>query len=569
MNLTNEKTKYFLYARKSTEGEDRQVQSIEDQIKYLKELAAKQGILIAQIFTEKKSAKKPYNRPVFAEMIQRIEKGEAKGILCWKLDRLARNPVDGGAITWMLQNSVIEQIKASDRSFYPTDNVLLMSIEFGMANQYIIDLRRNCRRGMLSRADKGWLPTLPPAGYLNDKENATIAIDEKRFPLIRKMWDLMLTGNYTPQQIRHIANKEWGYRTRQFKRQGGTEIANCTMYKLFTNIFYTGMFEWGGKLYNGKHTPMITVGEYDHVQAILGRLGRPRPKTHDFAYTGMISCGECGCMITATEKQKLVKKNNKLETYIYYHCTKKKKGAACSQRPVRLEELEKQIASVVDTYTISEGLLTAALKELNNKRKEKVEQICSVIQMREQSLSKTEKQLETLTRMRYSELIDDEGFIKERDSLQDVITRLKQELAETVDYSQRWIELTEKTFQFAAYAKEVFEKGTTKEKKEVLSGLGSNFLLKDKILNIEATEWMKALQKNYQPLMAEFARLELTLSPYYTGHDAEIQPFILRLRSTVEDVRTVFEKLNDPDIHIPHIGQTDSDELQHLDSEEP
>ena len=86
----NKKIQYFLYARKSSESEDRQVQSIDDQINRLKLLAQSLSLDIKQIYTESKSAKKPNNRPLFDEMMKRIEKGEAGGILCWQINRLSR-----------------------------------------------------------------------------------------------------------------------------------------------------------------------------------------------------------------------------------------------------------------------------------------------------------------------------------------------------------------------------------------------------------------------------------------------------------------------------------------------
>lgn len=553
----NEKLTYFLYARKSSDSEDRQVQSIDDQVKYFKEQASRLNIEIKEIFTEAKSAKKPNNRPVFTEMVKRIEKGEANGILCWKLNRLARNPVDGGALTWLLQNSIIKHIKTADGNFYPTDNVLLISVEFGIANQYIIDLRRDCKRGMEGRAQRGWFPTMPPAGYMNDKNEHTIVIDKERFALIRKMWDLMLTGNYSPQQIREIANTQWGFRTKQFKRQGGGPIANCTIYKLFTNIFYIGMFKWGGKLYNGNHTPMVTLEEFDRVQALLGKNGRPRPVSHEFAYTGMMTCAECGCMITASEKRKLVKKNSTVKMYVYYHCTKKKKTLACKQKPVTITDFEKQIIDVLEEDKLEPCFLSWSLELINAWKGKEIEHISKVRQMREQSLSRTENELANLTRMRYRELIDDDTFTAEQNTLQGQIARLKQELQQTDNHSEKWIELTEKAFRFVTHAKYHFENGTIQHRKEILAALGSNFTVKDKILLFHKAEWLAALEKCYQPFRAELKRLELTESPYYTRQKAQIQPLILRWRTAVEDVRKVFEKLGDTEIHIPYLSQDD------------
>lgn len=94
--------KYFLYARKSTDVEDKQILSIEAQLADLRELAKRENLYIVDEFIEKQSAKIP-GRPVFNKMISRIQAGEAEGIICWKIDRLSRNPIDSGKIQWLLQ----------------------------------------------------------------------------------------------------------------------------------------------------------------------------------------------------------------------------------------------------------------------------------------------------------------------------------------------------------------------------------------------------------------------------------------------------------------------------------
>jgi site-specific DNA recombinase len=154
----NMKNRYFLYARKSSESEERQVQSVEDQINFWKKRASELGgIEIVKVFTEEKSAKTPYNRPEFQKMITEIEQGGVDGILCWKLDRLTRNPVDTGTIQFMLQRGKIEKIVTSDREYHPGDSGLLFSVETGMANQFILDLSKNTKRGMAGKADRGGL----------------------------------------------------------------------------------------------------------------------------------------------------------------------------------------------------------------------------------------------------------------------------------------------------------------------------------------------------------------------------------------------------------------------------
>ena len=169
-------TTYFLYARKSTDVEDKQVRSIDDQILVLRSLAKQEGLNIIEEFRESKSAKMP-GRIIFNEMIRRIQLGEAQGVICWKIDRLARNPVDGGQISWLLQQGVIQHIQTHDRSFLPTDNVLMMSVELGMANQYIRDLSANTKRGLWEKARRGDFPGPAPVGYLNNPPPQIIIIN--------------------------------------------------------------------------------------------------------------------------------------------------------------------------------------------------------------------------------------------------------------------------------------------------------------------------------------------------------------------------------------------------------
>jgi len=314
------KIKYFLYVRKSSEGEDRQVQSIPDQIAHLTRLTKELGLEIIEILEESRSAKNPYNRPVFTDMLERIENGEANGILCWEINRLSRNPVDSGKIQWLLQQGIIKSVRTINREYKPDDNALLLSVESGSANQFILDLKKGVKRGIDSKLDKGLAPILAPLGYLNSKietrgENYIVK-DPERFDLIRKAWDMMLSGTHNPPKILEIINNEWGMRTRKMKRRGNKPLSRSTIYRIFTDKFYTGLFEYRGKTYQGKHEPMITLEEFDKVQILLGREGKPRPKTHEFPFTGIIRCGECGSFITAIEKTKIIKSTGKLKTFI-------------------------------------------------------------------------------------------------------------------------------------------------------------------------------------------------------------------------------------------------------------
>ena len=523
--FNNEATmRYILYARKSSESEDRQVQSIDDQVKRLKDVASNLNLHIADILIESKSAKDPNKRPQFQKLLDMLQEGKAEGILCWQINRLSRNPVDSGEIQWLLQKSIIKSIQTIDREYRPEDNVLLFSVESGMSNQYILELSKNVKRGLQSKIEKGVYPGIPPQGYLNDKEDKTIVIDPERFNLVRKMWDLMLTGYYTPPQILKIATDEWGYRTFQYKRKGNKTLSRSGIYKIFSNIFYTGDFERNGEQHKGVHEPMITFEEFDRVQILLGRKGQARPQKQEFAFTGFIRCGECGCLYTAEKKKKVLKSTGETKYYTYYHCTRRKKDVDCSQRKhIREEVLEEQIDDVLSTITILPEFKDWAVEILNKQNDKEIEDRTKVYESHQKALAEAQRQLDNLTRMRYRDIINDEEYLKEKKVLQAELTGLQRDRDHVEDRAKDWIELTEKTFYFATYARHAFQTGDLKTKKEILMSLGKNVRTKDGKVEIELNEWLQPIQDGYSALETEYKRLEPEILGSKEGKKDEIE----------------------------------------------
>lgn len=544
MNYNDNKTyTYFLYARKSSESEDRQVQSIDDQVGRLKDLAKTLGIKIKHVYTEAKTAKKPNNRPVFDEMMKKIEAGEANGILCWQINRLSRNPIDSAQVQWLLQQGGLKSIQTIDREYKPEDNVLLFNVESGMANQFILDLSKNVKRGNLCKVKNGWRPGMAALGYLNDLENHTIIADPERFDLMRKAWDYMLTGNYTVPQVLTKLNDEWGFRSKKRKRTGGKPMSVSGMYRTFTNIFYAGVLVYDGVEYVGKHKKMVTLEEYDRVQEILGRKGKPRPKKYTFAFTGMIRCGECGCQITAEQKKKFIKKTGEFRYYTYYHCTRRKTDVVCTQRKsIDEKTLENLIFERIDKLAILPEFFDWAMEALNQDNDKEIVDRTKVYEMQHKSITQAQKEMDNLTKMRYRELIDDEMFIKERDVLQGQIKKLQQELRETEQRAQEWLELTEQVFHFARYAKEHFENGSIEQKKDVLTGLGSNFLLNDQKLDISVHKWLLPIINGYKTLEDEYKMLEPNKLGSTKVKTEALASVITRWQAIVMDVGTILQR---------------------------
>jgi site-specific DNA recombinase len=509
----NDAKRYFIYARKSSESEDRQMASIDSQIDELTKLAEENSLNVVQVFSESKSAKAP-GRVVFADMMQRIKKGEADGIICWKLNRLARNPIDGGEVSWMLQQNIVKHIFTYGRSYYPTDNVIVMAVELGMANQFVRDLSVDAKRGLRSKAERGWYPSFSTLGYIHNplkkKGDKEIIKDEERFPLVRKMFDLMLSGNYTPPKILDIATNEWGLRMKN-----GGKMARSTAYRIFTDPFYYGEFEYpkgSGNWFQGMHEPMIARDEYDRIQELLGRKGNPRLRTYTFAFTGMIRCEECGCLITAENKTKH-QKNGIIRHYTYYHCTKRK--GSCKQKTIRDNELEDQIKKELDAITIPPEFRELAMKIIGEDSGREFSDKKTIISSQQKAYNACIEEYDGLVTMRAKGQIDDETFTRKKSVLEQEKKRLKGLLDETDKAVDDWLERAEYLFNFAEVGKIRFERGTIEEKKDVLSYLGSNLLLKDRKLRITRKNELIAMEE----LAKEEKAIRNRLEPLGFGSD--------------------------------------------------
>jgi site-specific DNA recombinase len=567
-------SQYFLYCRKSSEAEDRQVLSIESQISELRRLADKQGFSGVEILTEARSAKAP-GRPVFNEMMQRIYRGEAQGVICWKLDRLARNPIDGGAVIWALKQHGIEIITPTQTFRQSDDNTILMYIEFGMAQKYIDDLSRNVKRGLRTKAEKGWYPTSPPLGYRNNPSigtgNQCIIKDPERFALVRQMWDLILTGQYSPPQILALANTEWHFRTRQTRKQGGKPLARSAIYRLFTDPFYYGWFEYpkgSGQWHKGSHEPMITEEAYTRVQLLLGAKANPRSITHVFPFTGLIRCGECGAAVTAEEKYQLIcsecrykfayrkkdrcprcttqidqMKNPTFLHYTYYHCTKRK-DPDCTQRSIEASALERQIDAYLSRIQISPRFRDWALANLHEYHEQEVKKRNEIVHSQQKAYQDCLIRLDHLVRLKTApenangSLLSDEEYGHQRFALLKEKARLEELFQDTGHRVEHWLSLVEKTFHFACSARYWFAEGDLAVKKEILLAIGSNLTLKDKILLIDTRKPFLILEQSLSPLSEEKRRFEPEKNGSNKGRIATVQGGSYSQLAQWDDVRT-------------------------------
>ena len=509
------KIKYIAYSRKSTESEDRQVLSLNDQKREVEELETKESLNVAMKFLgdgkgESQTAHKR-GRPIFNKVMDLIEAGKANGLLVWHANRLARNAWDGGRIiTAMDEGNLLEVKTTSGRTYYNTpEDKFFLQLEFGMAKKSSDDNSVAVKRGLKTKLQMGWYPSRAPLGYLNSKNfeekgQNYVFKDSERFDTVKRMWQMMLTGNYTPPQILKILNEEWKFKTRSTKRYVGKSLCRSAIYRIFTNPFYYGWFEYGKKgnrqLYKGNHEPMITEEEFDRVQKLLGRDGKPRPKQHRFAFTGLMKCGNCGAMITAEEKIKR-QKNGNVHHYIYYHCTKRK-DENCPEKMIELKDLNAQIDTLIKNLSISEKFKSWAIKYLHEIRQNEAQSNETILDNKQKQLLQATKQLDNLL-LKFTSPENEGGKFISDEEYQTLKTRLikeksslESELKTHGKVVEEWLELSERTFNFARYAHIWFAKGDMDTRRAIFAALGSHLIIKDQKLNVELHNYFKVIFDN-------------------------------------------------------------------------
>lgn len=497
--------RYILYARKSEEDKKRQVQSIDDQVRELHALADRQNLTVVREMREEQSAKAP-GRPQFNAMIQAIRKGEADGILVWSINRLLRNPVDEGTIKWMLQENVLRSIQTMDKQHTPQDNVLIIGVESGVATQFILDLRKGVLRGLQSKLDKGWYPHRAPLGYLNDKYKEkgekTILSDPALFPLIRKAWDLLLTGAYTVPQIQIILNTQWGMRTPPRRGGGGNQpVSRSTLYRLFSSIFYTGYFYHNSTLYKGAHPAMVSMAEFERVQKIISVENPIKPKTQELAFTGLIQCGTCGGWVTGETK---VKQSDR--RYTYYHC--QNPGGACGKSGLREDRLSAQIERLLQEVTILpefHAWAVETIKEMEQAEREKQQAVCS---QRLRALSEADKQLDALLGMRMRDLISDEEYLAKKAALISERSDLHRAMAKAEQAADTSRQSSLNVAEFCLYAHAWYLEGDAGVKRGVAKALGASWTLRRGELSVKPHPMLALIRERYPELEAKYYKTE-------------------------------------------------------------
>ena len=458
--------KYFIYCRKSSEDEERQILSIEAQLAELREFAKQNGLFIVREYTESKTAKEP-GREIFNQMLSEIEKGNASGILAWNPDRLARNSIDGGRIIYLVDTGKITSLKFPTFWFEATpQGKFMLSVAFGQAKYYTDNLRENILRGIRQKIRRGELSAKAPLGYFNEPRLRTIEPDKKTFNKVKEVLTAFATGEYT---LTKIQNKMFSL---GLVGKEGKSLHLSTIQGILKNPFYYGHFLYRGELHQGTHKPMISKKLFDKIQEALISNGKPRKKRgpKNFLFLNFAACGECGYTITAERK---IKKSGR--KYHYYHCTFKSKTQKCSQRSFLREEVfAEQIKEMCQKVSLPDEWREKFLAKLETESVEARHSSDLFAQNLRDQISAIKIRLERLTDAYLGEALELVEYQEKKNVLMAEKKTIEEKLSDFERKGNHWLELMRNWIIEANQAENLSKQENPSRMRDFLVSIGSN-----------------------------------------------------------------------------------------------
>lgn len=339
--------KYCLYARKSSEAEEKQALSVDSQVKEMLLIAEREHLNIVDIYRESHSAKDCGQRPVYNKLLLDIREGKFDGILVWHPDRLARNAGDLGAVVDLLDQKKLVEIRTYSQRFTNNPNEKFLLMILGSQAKLENDNKSiNVKRGLKMKCEMGLWPSVAPTGYLNSSnkdQKGVVLIDTERAPVIKELFSKVGNDGWSGRKI-----YRW-LKEINFVTKNGKHLTLSNIYVILNNHFYYGTFQYpkgSGRWFQGKHTPLISKELFEATQRQLHTQVRAPNQNKEFAFTRLLSCGACQSGVTAQEKFKNLK-DGSVAKYIYYGCTRSR-NINCKEGYIEEKVLISQLTEIID-----------------------------------------------------------------------------------------------------------------------------------------------------------------------------------------------------------------------------
>ena len=467
------KPKYFLYARKSTEDDDKQVMSIEAQLFELREYARRENLEILQEFQESKSAKSP-GRDIFGKLMMRVERMQGAGILAWHPDRLARNSIDGGRIIYAVDTARIVSLRFPTFWFEPTPQGLFMlQVAFGQSKYYSDNLKQNVERGFRQKLRRGEWLTRAPFGYVNNPRTRNIEPDAVKSRVVARAFEEYATGAHTLVSLGQFL-AEHGVCT-----QAGTPLGKASVARLLSNRAYLGFTKHHGEFFPGSFAPILSATLFEAVQKKLHERARPRHSRvrHDFPFTGLFRCGECGGMITA---QWATGRHG--GRYRYYRCTKK--NGTCGQGYLQEDALVMQTKEWLQSVSLPDDWADYMLSKVEEWDKAEKQSSGSHAERLKSEQKEIERKLDALVDLHLNGDIDRAAYLTKKDELMRRKLSLDTKLSAARHGRKNWVEPLRQWILDSKRAGFLARSTNYAEIREFVRSFGTNPAMRDKTISI-------------------------------------------------------------------------------------
>ncbi len=545
--------KAIIYARVSSKEQEETGYSLPAQEKLLKEYAERKGFEVVKIFSISESASGKRQREIFNQMLSFVKRNDIKVILCEKVDRLTRNLKDAVLIDDWLEKDAKRQVHLVKDSLILHKNSrsqekLNWGIRVILAKNYIENLSEEIKKGQMEKISQGWLPGQPPLGYklIGSEGHKIPVIDEEKAPLVKRMFELYATGNYSLEKLVEVIYKE-GLRTKR-----GNKVGKSRMASLLSHPFYYGKIRWNGKLYDGKHEPLISKELFDRVQRVLKGKATPKYSRHFWLFKGLIRCVECKRLITWEEHKRIV----------YGHCSQYRK---CSQKIwVKEPEMESQILDVFGDLEIkNKRLMEWVHKALKDSHRDEIE-------YRNACLNELKRRHDLIIQ-RVDRLYDDklDGKISEEfyerkfkqysEEKEEIESAIKRHEKANLKYYELGLNL----YELSQRAKEIYLKASLEEKRQLIKLVFKELFLNGRELIFTYTKPFELLSKAIE----ETNSSKIEISPQISAE--KFEPSKMKLKTGVKspvcsvwrtkwnDFRTLkwIEEIDCPELIIKQVKQ--------------
>jgi DNA invertase Pin-like site-specific DNA recombinase len=472
-----------IYARKSTDREDKQIMSIPGQLRELHALATSRGLAVACELTESCSARDP-GRPIFSKLLADAEAGRVQRIVAWKLDRLARNPIDGGRLIHALGKGRLQEIVTPEATYTGTaEGKFMLALFFGIATKMTDDLAAGVRRGNEDVCREGRIPGAPPLGYLKVRDRAgfrgagKVVPDPVRFSLLQQAWLDIASGTCTATEAWRRATAA-GLVNRPTAGRPSRPLTLPHFFQVLKNRFYTGSFRHAGTLYKGEHEPMVTDTQFTAVQVAVGRADAPRPSRHSFLFQGLARCGDCGGERAMIGEAHTTTAGNR---HVYYRCGRRRRGQpVCSSPPAREADLEHSLAETLRHITLAPGVAEWTRGAVDWFLEHSAGTVAAEAAAAEHALADVDTKLRKLTDYLIAGHVAEEDFAQRKEALQLERARLENERSDPKAATAAWKANISAVLDAGVRAHEIFVNGDLVARRALIAELYANVAVTNK-----------------------------------------------------------------------------------------